>query len=388
MMDIYFDNSATTLIDSEVQKFMNDFSEKYFANPSAMHRLGYLVEEEVKSFSNYIAKELNCDAKEIIWTSGGSESNNLAISGYIDAHKKMGNKIITTKIEHSSVYNVFKKYEDIGLEVVYLDVDRTGHIDINDLQKNIDSNTILVSVMYINNEIGARQDIEQIGKVIKEANDKCAFHVDFVQGFAKYRVNVKKSKIDFLSVSSHKINGPKGAGFLYKNSSVRLTPLILGGEQQNGLRAGTLNTTGIAGTYFATKIAYESLEKNVEKLTSLRNYLIDRLEDVNKNFGIITVNTKKDDTFAPHIVSISFKGIRSEVMLHALEDKGIYVSAGSACSSHDKRISRTLKSIGLNDNEAESTIRVSFGKSNEIHEIDTFINVIKDLIPVLSIRKK
>ncbi len=386
-MEIYFDNSASTMVDKKVQSAIDEFNEKYYANPSAMHRFGYLVEEEIKKCNEYISTILNCDVSEIIWTSGGSESNNLAISGYIEAYKKTGNKIITTSIEHPSVYNVFKKYEALGFEVVYLDVDRTGHISIDELRKIIDSNTILVSIMYVNNEIGSKQNISEIGQVIKELNPNCAFHVDFVQGFTKYKIDVKSSKIDFLSVSTHKIHGPKGVGFLYKNKNFRILPMILGGGQQQGLRSGTLNTSGIFGTYIATKVAYEDFDIIFSRLRELRDYLIDKLDIINQKYGIIVVNTKKNENFAPHIVSVSFVGIRSEVMLHALEEYNIFVSAGSACSSRDKKISSTLRSIGLNQNIAESTIRISFSKYNNKSEIDSFVDVLSELIPKLNIKK-
>ena len=386
-MEIYFDNSASTMVDKKVQSAIDEFNEKYYANPSAMHRFGYLVEEEIKKCNEYISTILNCDVSEIIWTSGGSESNNLAISGYIEAYKKTGNKIITTSIEHPSVYNVFKKYEALGFEVVYLDVDRTGHISIDDLRKIIDSNTILVSIMYVNNEIGSKQNISEIGQVIKELNPNCAFHVDFVQGFTKYKIDVKSSKIDFLSVSTHKIHGPKGVGFLYKNKNFRILPMILGGGQQQGLRSGTLNTSGIFGTYIATKVAYEDFDIIFSRLRELRDYLIDKLDTINQKYGIIVLNTKKNENFAPHIVSVSFVGIRSEVMLHALEEYNIFVSAGSACSSRDKKISSTLRSIGLNQNIAESTIRISFSKYNNKSEIDSFVDVLSELIPKLNIKK-
>lgn len=386
-MEVYFDNAATTKIDDSVQNEIDIFNDKYYANPSAMHRLGYLVEEEVKKFTDYIASLINCESNEIVWTSGGSESNNLAIKGYVDAYKKNGNKIITTSIEHPSVYNVFKKIENEGFEVVYLNVDKSGHINIEELREIIDDNTILVSIMYVNNIIGAVQDIDSIGNIIKSKNPKCAFHVDFIQGYTKYKIDVKKSKIDLLSVSSHKIHGPKGVGFLYKNKNIRVIPMILGGGQQQGLRSGTLNTTGILGTYFATKIAYDNFERITTLLYDLRDYLIDRLNELNTKYNIITINTLKNTTFAPNIVSISFKGIRAEVMLHALEEKGIYVSAGSACSSHDKKTSNTLLNIGLNSDIAESTIRVSFSKYNTKSEIDYFIDTIKELIPKLNLKR-
>ena len=385
-MEIYFDNSATTKTDEEVFSAMIDFNNKFYANPSALHRFGFLVEEEIKKCNQYIANILNCDSSEIIWTSGGSESNNLAISGYVESYKKIGKRIITTCIEHPSVYNIFKKYENEGMDVVYLEVDKYGHIDIDSLKRIINDDTILVSIMYVNNEIGAVQDIDAIGKLIKDINPNCSFHVDFVQGFTKYKVDVKKSKIDFLSVSSHKFNGPKGVGFLYKNKSFRINPMVLGGGQQKGLRSGTLNTTGIIGTVRATKLAYDRFDTIVSNLKELKTYFINQLNKINDKYGIITLNTLDSDTFAPHIVSVSFKGIKSEVMLHALEEKNIYVSAGSACSSREKKKSNTLKGIGLSDDIIDSTIRVSFGKSNTKSEIDTFISILDEVIPRLKLR--
>ena len=386
-MDIYFDNSATTKIDLTVLAKMNELNDSLYANPSAMHRLGFLVEEEVKKATEGIAKNINAEAKEIIWTSGGSESNNLAIKGYVDAYKRKGNRLITTTIEHPSVYRCFKKLEEDGFNVRYLKVDSIGHINIEELKSLIDDNTILVSIMYVNNEIGSVQDIDNIGKTIKTINNNCAFHVDFVQGYGKYRVDVKKSKIDFLSISSHKFYGPKGVGVLYKNKDVRINPIILGGSQQNGYRAGTLNTTGIIGTYVASDLVYTNLNYEFTRLKNLKKFLIDKLLSLDKKYGIITINSNMDDTFAPHIVSISFRGIRAEVMLHALEEKGVYVSSGSACSSHDKKTSSTLLSIGLKPEIAESTIRISFGRYNNENEIISFISILDELIPKLSIKK-
>ena len=386
-MEIYFDNAATTRIDAEVEKKIEEINRLVYANPSAMHRLGYFAEEQVKKSSETIANILHCDSSEIIWTSGGSESNNMAIRGYTSLYKKSGNKIVTTKMEHASVYKVFESLKEDGFEVIYIDVDSEGHINIDELKQIVDSNTILVSIMYVNNEIGSVQKIEEIGKLIKENNKNCAFHVDFVQGFAKYRINVKKSCIDFLSISSHKFNGPKGVGILYKNKDVRVKPLILGGSQQNDLRAGTLNVPGIVGTATAAKIAYEIIDEEYNKLKNLKEYLIDKLEQLNEIYGIISINSKKDESFAPHIVSVTFKNIRAEVMLHALEDKGVYVSAGSACSSHQKKLSRTLTSIGLKPELVECTIRISFGKYNKKEEIDSFIEILNELIPKLNIRK-
>ena len=387
-MEVYFDNAATTKIDENVEREINNINNNLYANPSAMHRAGYLAEEKVKEASEIIASIINCDKSEIIWTSGGTESNNMAIIGYVNAYKKTANKIITTKIEHASVYKVFQSLENEGFDVIYLDVDSEGHIDLEHLKEIVDEKTLLVSIMYVNNEIGSVQKIDEIGNIIKNKNIKCAFHVDFVQGFSKYRIDVKKSKIDFLSISSHKFYGPKGVGVLYKNKNIRLNPIIIGGSQQNDLRAGTLNVPGIVGTGVAAKMAYKTIDEEFERLKNLKDYLITKLLEINKLYDIIIINSSCDDGFAPHIISVTFKGIRSEVLLHALEEKGIYVSAGSACSSHDKRISRTLSSIGLKDEATQNTIRISFGKYNKKEEIDYFIDEISQLIPKLSISNK
>ena len=386
-MHIYFDNSATTRVDDEVIKAIEYYYKDLYSNPSAMHRFGFLAEKEVKNANQYLASIINSTSEEIIWTSGGSESNNLAAFGYLYSSKNIGKHIITTCIEHSSVLKVFESLEKDGFEVSYLKVDSEGHIDINELQDLIRDDTAFVSIMYVNNEIGSVQNIDLIGNVIKNKNPKTIFHVDFVQGFGKYRVDVKKSKIDFLSMSSHKFHGPKGVGVLYKNKNVRIKPMILGGGQQNGLRAGTLNVPGILGTMVAAKFIYENFDKNFKNLLELKTYLYDNLISINDKYGGISLNTKNDDGFAPHIISVSFEDIKSEVMLHALEEYEIYVSAGSACSTHDKKTSATLSGIGLKNEAINSTIRISFGKYNTKEEIDKFIEVLNILIPKLRLKK-
>lgn len=377
---IYFDNAATTRPSDSVIKAMDDINNNFYANPSAMHRFGFNAEQKVKESSEYIAKALNADPKEIYWTSGGSESNNLSIKGFVKAYGKVSKHIITTKIEHASVSKVFLDLEKDGCEVTFLNVDRDGKIDIDELVGAIREDTILVSIMLVNNEIGSVADIYTVGKAIKKKNNKTAFHVDAVQGFGKIKIDVKKANIDFLSISSHKFHGPKGVGILYKNKDLRLIPFILGGGQQDNLRSGTLNVPGIYGTYIAAKDIYSDFEAYHTYIKSLRDYMIDRIDElINQGFEI-TKNTQKSDIFAPHVVSISVKGVRSEVLLHAFEEKKIYVSAGSACSSHDKKISSTLKSIGLTDEYIESTIRISFSKYNTKEEIDIFIEVLKEII--------
>ena len=387
-MITYLDNSATTKTDIKVLEAINDFNEKYYANPSAIHRFGYLVEEEIKKATSYVASVFNVEDSEIIWTSGGTESNNLAIYAYANSYKKNGKGIITTKIEHPSVLKVCEKLSEEGFDATYLSVDSNGHISLDELRDKINDDTILVSIMHTNNEIGSVQNIADIGKLIKEKNNKTAFHVDFVQGFGKNVIDCKKQDIDFLSISAHKIHGPKGVGILYKNKNYRIMPLLLGGGQQMGLRSGTLNTTGIIGTACATKLCYGNINEERNKLLRIRDNLLDRLAELSKKYDNIYINTKKSDGFAPHIVSVSFKGIRSEVMVHALEEKEIYVSSGSACSSHSKKESATLKSIGLNNELMDSTIRVSLGRYNTTDDIDLFMSEIDRLIPILNIRKK
>lgn len=371
---IYFDNSATTKISDSALDVFCKYSKNDFANASAMHRFGFDVDKDINKCKEDIAKIIGAEKAEIIFTSGGTESNNLAILGYIDAYKRTGNHIITTKIEHSSVYDTIKKLEKEGFLVSYLSTDKNGKINIEELKSLLKKETLLVSIMYVNNEIGTVQDIENIGRLIKSLNPKTAFHVDFVQGFAKYKINVKKAFIDFLSVSAHKFHGPKGVGFLYKNKDFRINKQIIGGKQQNDLRAGTINSPGIMAMAIAAKDAYDNLASNFNKLITLRDCTIKLLLDIKKTHNNIIINTKETTDFAPHIVSFGVKGVRAEVLLHSLEEYEIYVSAGSACSTHDKHISRTLKAIGLNDKEAESIVRLSFSIYNSKEEIDYFID--------------
>ena len=387
-MSIYFDNSATTKICDEALAAVNKYSSEVYANPSSMHRFGFIVEKDVNDATNVVADIIGCKSDEIIWTSGGSESNNLSVDGYVKANIKRGKHIITTNIEHPSVLKVFNKLETEGMKVSYLKVDSNGIINIDELIDLINDETILVSIMYVNNEIGSVQKIDEIGKRIKEKNKDTAFHVDFVQGFGKYNINVKNSKIDFLSISSHKIHGPKGVGILYKNKSLRIAPCILGGGQQNNLRAGTLNVPGIIGTVEACKVCYQNLKTESEKLIKIKDLCIKKLTELNKKYGIIYINSKNDENFVPHILSVSFLGIRAEVMLHALDEKEIYVSAGSACSSHDKKVNSTLINIGLPLNRAESTIRLSFGRYNKLEEVDEFIDALDTILPKLLITKR
>ena len=351
-----------------------------YGNPSSKHMKGVDAEKYLRSTRETLAGILKVNEKDIIFTSGGTESNDLAIIGTALANKRAGKHMVTTVFEHESVLEPFKFLKDEGFEITYLETDEKGHISLDGLKAAVRPDTILVSVMYVNNEIGAVQDISAAGKIIKDANPNTVFHVDAVQAFGKYEIRPKKQNIDLLSVSAHKIHGPKGVGFLYKNEKIKLKPLMLGGGQQRGMRSGTDNVPGIAGLGLAAQNAYTRLEEITAHEISLKDSLITGLAEIEG----VKVNSFKGDLSAPHIVSASFVPVKSEVLLHALEDKGIYVSAGSACASNRKEKSRTLKAIGLSGQEQDCTLRFSLSKYNTQEEIDYTLKTLNELLPVLS----
>ncbi|MCR5836631.1 MAG: cysteine desulfurase [Lachnospiraceae bacterium] len=378
-MIVYFDNSATTVVSEKVKDIVLKAMIEDYGNPSSMHLAGVKAEDYIKDAKKKIASIMKVDEKEIYFTSGGTEGNNLAIIGSVMANKRNGNKIITSSIEHASVANPMKYLEDEGFEVVYLPVDKNGVIDLEALKNEVDDDTVLVSIMGVNNEVGAIQPMEEIGAIVKEKNPKTLYHIDAIQAFGKMEIKPKKCKADFVTVSGHKIHGPKGTGFIYIKNKTKVRPLILGGGQQMGMRSGTENVPGIAGLGEAAKEAYDNLAANVEKMTVLKDRLIDGLEKMEG----VTVNSKRGSESAPHIVSASFLNVRSEVMLHALEDKGVYISAGSACSSNKPAISSTLKAMKIDNNLLESTVRFSFSANNTEEEVDYCLNCIEELLPVL-----
>lgn len=379
MREVYFDNSATTMVTESVKNIVVKTMTEDFGNPSSMHMVGVNAEKYIKEAQDNIARILKVDPKEIYFTSGGTESNNMAILGTVQANKRSGNKVITTAVEHSSVSSPMKYLEQQGFNVVYLPVDKFGVADIEALKKEMDEETILVSVMYVNNEVGAIQPISEIGQYVKSINPQVIYHVDAIQAFGKMEIKPKKDNIDLLTVSGHKIHGPKGSGFIYIKKNTKINPIILGGGQQMGVRSGTENVPGIAGIGQAAKDCYDYLEENVKKMILLKDYLIDNLETIDG----VTVNSRKGNDGAPHVVSASFKGVRSEVLLHALEDRGIYISAGSACSSNKPAVSATLKAMGIDKELLESTVRFSFSKFNTTEEIDYAVEQIKALLPML-----
>lgn len=380
---IYFDNAATTKPAKEVLDVMNETAELYYANNESAHKFGVYVDNMLNDATEYVAKILSCEKDEIIWISGATEGNNFSILQTVEKKKRQGNHIITTMMEHPSVQNVMTKLKNNGYDVEYVKVDNKGQIDIYDLSTKIKPETILVSIMFVNNEIGAKQDIYKIGKLIKEKNKNTIFHVDCVQAFGKYEIKPKKMNVDLLTTSAHKIHGPKGVGFVYKNRNLMLEPFILGGGQQNNMRSGTVNTQGIFGYKKAIELAYDNLDKNTKYLFDLRDSFIDKLNVLNADIKDIYFNTDKSDNFSQNIVSVNFKNVRAEVLLHALEEYNIYVSAGSACSSKDIKLSNTLKAIDLPMDLQGTTIRFSFSRYNNVEQLDKCIVALKEIVPKL-----
>ncbi len=378
-MQAYLDNSATTKCSERAKNKMLQTLLADYGNPSSLHMMGVDAERYVKEAQEKIAKTLKAEPKEIIFTSGGTESNNMALIGTAMANKRAGMHLITTGIEHASVVAPMEYLEEQGFCVTYLPVDKDGIISLEKLKEAVDEETILVSLMMVNNEIGALEPIEEAVRVIKEKNPKTLIHVDAIQAYGKFRIIPKKLGIDLLSVSGHKIHGPKGSGFLYVKDKTKIKPLIYGGGQQKGMRSGTENVPGIAGLGEAAEEIYENFEEKVDKMYALKQRFV---EGVQKIEGV-SVNGKTGRDSAPHIVSVSVDGVRSEVMLHTLEDKNIYVSAGSACSSNKPAVSHTLQQIGLRKDLLDSTIRFSFCVDTTEEEIDYALEVLAEVIPQL-----
>ena len=378
-MQAYLDNSATTLCEPGVVEKVVQMMSVIYGNPSAMHNKGVEAENYIKEAKEIIAKTMKVQEKELIFTSGGTESNNLAIMGCAAANHRMGKHLITTKIEHPSVGNVMKHMEEDGFEVTYLPVDENGIVKLDKLKEALRPDTMLVSVMHVNNEIGAVQPIEEIGKLVKANNKATLFHVDAIQGYGKYRIYPKKMGIDLLSVSGHKIHGPKGVGFLYCDSKVKIKPIIFGGGQQKDLRSGTENVPGIVGLAEAAKEIYTDFEDKIQHLYEIKEYFVEKVTELEGT----KINGLTGKESAPHVVSVSFPGIRSEVLLHSLEDKEIYASAGSACSSNKPAVSATLKAINAPKEHLDSTLRFSFSVHTTKEEIDYCIEVLKGLLPML-----
>lgn len=380
-MECYLDNSATTQTFESVAQLMCKIMCEDFGNPSSLHNKGIQAEEYLRYAKDIIAKNMKVNPKEIFFTSGGTESDNLALRGAAYANCRSGRHLITTSIEHPAILQTMQYLEGQGFEVTYLPVDENGRIRLFDLEGAMRPDTILVSVMHTNNEIGSLQPIAEAGELIKQINPNTLFHVDAVQGYGKFRIFPKRMHIDMLSVSAHKIHGPKGVGFLYVGEKVKIRPIIFGGGQQRGLRSGTENVPGIAGMAKAVEEIYKNLDADNDRMYALRERFAEGVQEL----GGVRVNGLPGRQSAPHVVSVSFEGVRSEVLLHALEERGIYVSAGSACASNhpDTAGSATLRAIGLPKNLLSSTIRFSFSVFTTQEEIDYTLQALHEIVPVL-----
>lgn len=376
-MEAYLDNSATTRCSERAKNIMVQALMEDYGNPSSLHNMGKEAEDYIREAREKIAKTLKIDEKEIVFTSCGTESNNMALVGGALANKRQGMHLITTAIEHASVSAPMAYLEELGFEVTYLSVDKDGLISLDELRDAVREDTILVSIMMVNNEIGAVQPIEEAAKIIKEKNPNTLFHVDAIQAYGKFRIFPKKMGIDLLSVSGHKIHAPKGTGFLYIKDKVKVKPLILGGGHQKGMRSGTENVPGTAALGEAAAEIYEDFETKIDKMYAIKERFIKGVTEIDG----VTINGKTGRDSAPQVVSVSIKDVRSEVMLHSLEEYGIYVSAGSACSSNKPSPSRTLQAIGLPKNQLESTIRISFCVNTTEEEVDYAVDKMKEIIP-------
>lgn len=378
-MEAYLDNSATTRCYEEVKDIVVKTMLEDYGNPSAMHTKGVQAEQYVKDAASKLARILKVTEKEILFTSGGTESNNLALIGGAMANKRAGNHIITTAVEHAAVARPVEFLKEQGFDVTILPVDEQGVVKLDALEAALREDTILVSTMYVNNEVGSVMPIEKIAALVHEKSPKALYHVDAIQAFGKFRIYPKKAGIDLLSVSGHKIHGPKGVGFLYISSKAKVQPMMLGGGQQNGMRSGTDNVPGIAGLGVAAEKIYTDLDKKVEHLYQLKERMAKGLEEL----GDVIINGMPLRQGAPQILSVSFMGIRSEVLLHTLEEKGIYISAGSACSSHKRKASATLTAMGMPASQIECTVRISFSEENTFEETDYCLDILKETVPLL-----
>ena len=379
-MEVYLDNSATTKCYECVRDLVGKIMCDDYGNPSSMHKKGVDAEKYVRESKETLAKLLKVQEKELVFTSGGTESDNLALIGCARANRRAGNHLITSSIEHPAILNTMRYLEqEEGFRVTYLPVDRDGRIKLQALKEALCRDTILVSIMYVNNEVGSVQPIEEAVQIVKNYNRNILFHVDAVQGFGIYRIFPKRIGVDLMSISGHKIHGPKGTGVLYVNEKVKIKPIVFGGEQQKNVRSGTENVPGIAGLGLAAKEIYKDFDAKIEKMRDLKNYFIEGLNQIPH----IAIHGRIDESSAPHIVSVGFAGIRSEVLLHTLEDQGIYVSSGSACASNHPAISGVLRGIGAGQQYLDATIRFSFSEFTTKEEIDYTLKTLYNCVPML-----
>ena len=378
-MECYLDNSATTRCFDETIKAVEEEMKTYYGNPSSMHKKGFEAEKKIREVTKIIASTLKCEESEIIYTSGGTEADNMALIGIARAYKRQGKHIITSSIEHAAILQTAEFLKEEGFEITYLPTDEKGIVDLEELKKSVREDTILVSIMGVNNEIGTVQPIEEISKIVKEKNPSALFHVDAVQAYGKIKLIPKKMGIDLMSVSGHKIHGPKGVGFLYVSYKTKIKPIIFGGGQQKALRSGTENVCGIMGLGAAVEKLFATFDDDTIRMRELREYMIEGLLKIDG----VRINGGQGEEAAPHIVSASISGVRAEVLLHSLEDKGIYISSGSACASNKPAVSETLKAINLPKELLDSTVRFSFSVFTSKEEIDYTLDCLKEIIEKL-----
>lgn len=373
-MIIYLDNCSTTRPREDVVKEMIHVLRNEYGNPSSLHRMGLKIEKKLERTRELIGEFLNVDKDEIYFTSGGTESNNLALQSIINKYSRMGRHIITTSIEHPSVLNVLKHYEDRGYEVTYLKVNKKGFISLEELGESLREDTILISIMLVNNEIGSIQPIKYIKTLLQDLELKPILHVDGVQGFGKIPINIKQWGIDAFSFSGHKIHGPKGVGGLYINKDLALDPIVFGGNQEKGLRSGTENIPGIVGLGKAVEVLGKNKEKERERVKKIKAYFIEKLL---KEIPHIRINSPMEEGYSPYILSVSFEYTKGEVLLHYLEDKDIYVSTASACSSKGTKTSYVMEALGLSELQKDGTLRFCFSYENTLEDIDYTVEILK-----------
>ena len=376
-MEVYLDNCSTTKPREEVIQEMLYCLKREYGNPSSLHRMGLNIEKKIESARENIGSFLDVNKDEIYFTSGGTESNNIAIQGIINKYSRQGKHIITTGIEHPSILNTMKYYEQKGFDITYLKVDNYGIISLDELLKSIREDTILISIMQVNNEVGSIQPVQKVRGLLNKKGSKALIHVDGIQSFGKVPVNINGWGIDTFSFSGHKIYGPKGIGGLFINRDIKLNPLIFGGNQEKGLRSGTENVPGIIGLGKAAQIMNKNFFKERDECEGIKSYFIDKL---NEEIDYIRINSPLGDNHSPYILNVSFEYVRGEVLLHYLEDKGIYVSTGSACSSKGVEKSHVLSQLGLSDREIEGAVRFCFSHENTIKDIDYTMEILKNSV--------
>lgn len=375
-MEVYLDNSATTMPYSEAVDVLCHTMKQSYGNPSSLHRKGKESEDILTNSRKTIASSVGADEGEIYFTSGGTESNNLAIFGYTTANRRSGNRIITQRTEHAAVLEPFRQLENQGFDVVYVGVDGLGFPKLDEIKNAMNDDTILLSFMYVNNENGAIFPIDEISRMCNHKS--CALHVDAVQAYGKLPINVKKQNIDMLSISSHKIHGPNGVGALYVKRNTKINPIVFGGGQEKALRSGTENVASVAAFAKASQIKIGSMASDCEKMSQLKSKLKSALT---ASIEDVVINSPENSVCS--ILNVSFPGVKSEVLLHVLESKGIYVSTGSACNSRKKKFSYVLTEMGLSDKIADSAVRFSLSAFNTEEEIDYVASVLQKEIPLL-----